>query len=177
MLIPSNATPKGEPPTAKVPTSAPVLASNLVTLLSLLFATQMLVSIERYTIWEGPNRIRTDDRAGAGQQLGHGVAVAIGDPDVGSIEGYAFGASLQPERCRRAHRCWPVIWSRCCQTDLQPRCCFRRMQWHQGWLRPHTCRPSRRCWPAAWSRCWRRKFAIQILVASNAMPMGPTPVA
>jgi hypothetical protein len=43
MLLPSKAIPKGKLPTPYVPTTAPVLANNLVTLLLTGFATQMLV--------------------------------------------------------------------------------------------------------------------------------------
>src|SRR5260370_13876951 len=52
MLAPSKATPLGPEPTAKVPSTAPSLARSLLTVLPLLFVTQMLAP-SKATPW-GP---------------------------------------------------------------------------------------------------------------------------
>src|ERR1035438_6447973 len=54
MLVPSKATPRGALPTAYVPSTAPVPASNLVTVLSPSFTTQIFVPSKATPIGELP---------------------------------------------------------------------------------------------------------------------------
>src|SRR5258708_27319364 len=90
MFAPSKAIPEGTVPTAKVPSTLPVLASSLVTFLLPAFVTQMLAPSKAKLCGvrshdEGPEHL-----AVARPQLGYGMSAKVRHPDVGPVTGYTF---------------------------------------------------------------------------------------
>src|SRR5258708_8860733 len=90
MFAPSKAIPVGTVPTAKVPSTLPVLASSLVTFLLPAFVTQMLAPSKAKLCGvrshdEGPEHL-----AVARPQLGYGMSAKVRHPDVGPVTCYTF---------------------------------------------------------------------------------------